>query len=296
MPTPTSADRYDASRAAKLAELTGAPGFRRRLALAALPGIALAVAGLATAKLLIVVGAVVALAGPAAYYLVLRSRASAFAKLATMTSWAAERGLRYVESPPLPGDVAFCRGKQRMVASDGFEGQICDLPGSVFNFTYSTFETRTRTSTDAAGHTHTETYQEEVKHRHTVLRLSIGALPGVRTMQLADRGLRFLEKLSAAFGPSRVVETESVEFNRRFSLSVDDAADTASVLRIFTPALLVRLIQGEFPQTTFQYESGALAYVWGDQYDARDLEEIEQRIGSVTPLTAALRTAITAIT
>jgi hypothetical protein len=67
------------------------------------------------------------------------------------------------------------------------------------------------------------------------------------------------------------------------------------VLRIFTPTLLVRLIQGEYPQTTFQYESGALAYVWGDQCDARDLEEIEQRIGSVTPLTAALRSAITAI-
>jgi len=262
---PTSADRFNASRAAKLAELTGAPGFRRRLALAAVPGIALAAVGLVAATLLIAIGAVVALAGPAAYYLLLRSRASAFAKRATMTAWAAERGLRYIESPPLPTDVAFCRGKQRMVASDGFEGQICDLPGSVFNFTYSTFETRTRTSTDAGGNTHTETYQEEVKHRHTVLRLSVGAVQGLRTLQLADRGLGFLEKLSAAFGPSRMVETESVEFNRRFSLSVDDAAGTAAVLRIFTPALLVRLIQGEFPQTTFQYESGTLAYVWVDQ-------------------------------
>jgi hypothetical protein len=292
---PTSAERFNATRAAKLAELTGAPGFRRRLALAALPGVALAAVGLFAAMLLIAMGAVVALAGPTAYYLLLRSRASAFAKLATMTAWAAERGLRYVESPPLPTDVAFCRGKQRMVASDGFEGQICDLPGSVFNFTYSTFETRTRTSTDASGNMHTETYQEEVKHRHTVLRLSVGAVQGLRTLQLADRGLGFLEKLSAAFGPSRMVETESVEFNRRFSLSVDDAADTAAVLRIFTPALLVRLIQGEFPQTTFQYESGTLAYVWGDQYDAQDLEEVERRISDATPLTAALRGAIAAI-
>jgi hypothetical protein len=292
---PTSADRYNAARAAKLAELTGAPGFRRRLALAGLPGILLTVAGLFTAPPLAVVGVIAALAGPVAYYLVLRSRASAFAKRATMTAWAAERGLRYLESPPLPGDVAFCRGKQRMVASDGFEGQICDLPGSVFNFTYSTFETRTRTSTDASGNTHTETYQEEVKHRHTVLRLSVGAVQGLHTLQLADRGLSWLEKLSAAFGPSRTVETESVEFNRRFLLSVDDAADTAVVLRIFTPALLVRLIQGEFPQTTFQYETGALAYVWGDQYDARDLEEVERRIADATPLTEALRGAIAAI-
>jgi hypothetical protein len=38
-----------------------------------------------------------------------------------------------------------------------------------------------------------------------------------------------------------------------------------------------------------------LAYVRGDRYDARDLEEIEQRIASATPLTAALRAAISAI-
>jgi len=67
------------------------------------------------------------------------------------------------------------------------------------------------------------------------------------------------------------------------------------VLRIFTPALLVRLINGEFPQTTFQYERGALAYVWGDQYDVEDLEEIEQRVASVTPLTTALAAAVAAI-
>ncbi len=288
---PTSAERFRASRDAKLAELTGVPGFRRRLALCSLPGVVLAVVGALTAPIVIALGVVAALAGPAIDYAALRSRASAFAKRETMTAWAAERGLVYVESPPLPDDVAFCRGKQRMIASDGFQGPICDVPGLVFNFTYSTFETRTRT--DASGNT--QTYQEEVKHRHPVLRLTVGDVEGIHTMQLADRGLGFLKKLSAAFGPSRIVETESVEFNNRFSLSVDDGADTSKVLRVFTPALLVRLIQGEFPQTTFQYESGSLAYVWGDQYDASDLEEIESRIDSVEPLTSALRAAITAI-
>jgi hypothetical protein len=291
---PTSAQRFQIARDAKLKELTGAPAFRRNLALASLPGIALAAVGLFTVPALIAVGLLVAVAGPAVYYVVLRSSATAFAKRETMTAWATEHGWRYVESPALPDDVAFCRGRQRMVASDGFEGQICELPGSVFNFTYSTFETRTRTSTDANGNVHTETYQEEVKHRHTVLRMTLGAVPGVNSLQLADRGIGFLEKLQAAFGPSRVVETESVEFNRRFSLSVDDGADQSAVLRIFTPALLVRLIQGEFPQTTFQFERGALAYVWGDQYDVQDLEEVEQRVASVAPLTSALRAAIAA--
>ncbi len=278
----SSAERYRASRDAKLAELTGAAGFRRTLALCTTPGLALAIVGALKLPLLIAVGLLAVLAGPALYYWSLRSAASAFAKRETMNAWASEHGLRYVESPTLPADVAFCRGKQRSYASDGFEGPLCSLPGSVFNFTYSTYETRTRTSTDASGNMHTETYQKEVKHRHTVLRLTLGAVPGLHTMQLADRKLGFLEKLQAALGPSRAVETESVEFNRRFSLSVDDAADQASVLRIFTPALLVRLIQGEFPQTTFQYEQGALAYVWGDQYDA----EVSRRSTPGSPRSA----------
>src|SRR5437764_1474774 len=103
--------------------------------------------------------------------------------------------------PTLPGrrraaaPAAGHRGSGRMAASDGFSGQMCDVPGLIFNFTYSTFETRTRTSTDGQGHMTTETYTEEVKHRHTVLRLEVGAVAGVDTVQLADRGIGFLNKL-----------------------------------------------------------------------------------------------------
>jgi hypothetical protein len=292
---PSSASRFRAARDARLAELTGRPGFRRTLALCAAPGLVIAAAGLLVAIWLPVVGLLVALGGPLAYYLYLRSQASAAAKQLVMTQWASEHGWRYLPSPPLPGDVAFCRDKQRMVASDGFEGIICDLPGTIFNFTYSTFETRTRTVSDGQGGMRTETYTEEVKHRHTVLRIEAGAVPGISTLQLADRGIGFLEKLQAAMGPRKRVETESVEFDKRFSLTADDGADQSAVLRIFTPALLVRLINGEFPQTTFQFEQGTLAYVWGDQYDVEDLEEVEARVAAAAPLTAALERAITAI-
>jgi hypothetical protein len=287
----TSRERYRTARDARMAELKARPTYRRTLGLCTVPGLAVAVIGIFTAPLLIVVGLIAALAGPLVYYMVLRSQASSAAKDQVMHQWAKEHGWEYQPSPPLPTDVAFCRDKQRMIASDGFSGQICDVPGLIFNFTYSTFETRT--STDSQGHT--TTYTEEVKHRHTVLRLEVGSVAGVDTVQLADRGIGFLNKLAAAFGPSRQVETESVEFNKRFSLMVNDGADQAAVLRVFTPALLVRLINNEFPQTTFQYERGSLAYVWEDQYDVEDLEEIEGRVASVEPLTNALRTAVAAL-
>jgi hypothetical protein len=285
---PGSGQRYRAARAAKLAELTSRPGFRRNSVLLALPGVVVMAIGLFTSADVIQAGFVVALFPPAAYYAWLQSRASKHAKKQTMTDWAAERGWTYLPKPELPTDVAFCRGKSQMEADDGFQGTVCGVPGLIFNFTYSTYRTHTTTTFDGK----TQTSREEKKQRHTVFRLELGPIPGVPTMQLADRGIGFLEKLEAAFGSSRNVETESVAFGERFSLMVDDAADQSSVLRIFTPALQMRLVEGRFPHTTFQFEAGALSYIWPDQYDVSELEEIETRVASVTPLTEALHEAV----
>jgi hypothetical protein len=292
---PTSAQRYTSARDARLSELTGKPTYHRTLVLCGVPGVVLAAVGLAVSPIIIVAGVVCAVAGPIIYRAYLGNQASQAAKDLVMHQWAQEHGWEYLESPPLPDDVAFCRGRQRMEAADGFQGSMCGLPGLIFNFTYSTYETRTRTVSDGQGGMRTETYTEEVKHHHTVLRIEVGAITGVDSMQLADKGIGFLERLSEAFGPSRGVETESVEFNKRYSLTVNDAADQAAVLRVFTPAMIIRFVENRFPQTTFQFERGALAYVWEDQYDVEDLEEIEQRVSSVNDLTGALHTAIAAV-
>lgn len=283
-----SGQRYREAKRARMAELTARPGFKRKLVLLAVPGAAMAVAGLFTSPDVIRVGVLALIGLPGAYYTWLDRRAAKQAKAQTMTEWAAEHGWTYVPRPQIPDDVAFCRGKQQMEAEDGFQGLVCGLPGLIFNFTYSTYRTRTTTTFDGK----TQTTREEKKQRHTVFRLKLGEIPGLRTMALADRGIGFLEKLEAAFGPSRQVETESVEFGERFSLTVDDGADPAPVLRIFTPAMQMRLVEGAFPHTTFQFENGALAYIWGDQYDVSELEEIESRVASVTPLTEALAEAV----
>src|SRR3954471_24904549 len=172
----TSRDRYRAARDARMAELKARPAYHRTLGFCNVPGFALAGVGIFTAPLRVVMRLIGAVAGPLIYYMVLRSQASSAAKDQVMHQWAKEHGWEYQPSPALPTDVAFCRDKQRMIASDGFSGQICDVPGLIFNFTYSTFETRTRTATDSQGHMTTETYTEEVKHRHTVLRLEVGAV------------------------------------------------------------------------------------------------------------------------
>jgi hypothetical protein len=39
---------------------------------------------------------------------------------------------------------------------------------------------------------------------------------------------------------------------------------------------------------TFQYQRPALAFIWGDQYDVTELEEVEHRIADAAPMAEAL--------
>lgn len=276
-------------------ELTGEPGFQRNRLLAVIPGVVVGVILIAVLRS-IGVGAVVAVvlgaAGPLLYWYSKYHRASGDARASVMTAWASEHGWTHSDEVDPPGDIAFCRNRQKPRSKDGFAGPMCGLDGLIFNFTYSTYETRTRTSTDANGNVRTETYQQEVKHHHTVLRLGLGEIPGIPTMQLSQKRFAMFDKLVAAFGPSRVEETESSEFNDRYRLLVADSADEIAVKRVFTPALIVQVVQGAFPQTTFQFEGSGISFIWEDQYNVEELEEVEQRVADVTPLTTALRKAV----
>lgn len=288
----TSAERYSKAKATHLAEIKAATRWRLHMALCAIPGL---VIGGFVAVSLPLIGLLVAVGsgavGAGIYYAILNSKAANAAKADVMAAWAAEHAWTYLADVPHPSDVAFCRNRQKPVCEDGFEGSMAGLPGLVFNFTYSTYETRTRTVSDGNG-TRTETYQEEVKHHHTILRLDLGAL-GVHRLELAPQGLGggLMEKLGSAFSNMRAVDLESAEFNSRFTLRVDDGADDLFVRRVFEPAMIVRCVEGQFPMSTFQYEDGALAFVWGDPYDVKQLEEVETRVTSVGPLAAALISA-----
>jgi hypothetical protein len=292
---PSSKERYRSARSARMRELTGEPGYQRNRLLAAIPGIVIGVILIAVLRSIGVgagVAVVLGVAGPLLYWYSKYHRASSEAKESVMTAWASEHGWTHSDELDPPGDIAFCRNRQKARATDGFAGPMCGLDGLIFNFTYSTWETRTRTVTDANGNMRTETYQQEVKHYHTVLRLALGVIPGIPTMQLSEKRFGLFDKLVAAFGPSRVEETESSEFNDRFRLLVADSADEIAVKRVFTPALIVRVVQNEFPQTTFQLEDSGLSFIWEDQYNVEELEEVEQRVADVTPLSEALQKAV----
>ena len=260
--------------------------YNRNLLLCAAPGVALGIILVAVSPVLgLIVAVGGGIGGAVFYHWRLWSQATAQAEHEVMSAWAAERGWTYERDPAALDGVAFCRDREKPVFKHGFSGPMAGLPGHIVNFTYSTYETRTTTAADGS----VTTTRQEVKHKHTVLRLDLGDL-GLEKLQLSPQGLGggMFEKLRSTFTGSHNVNLESSEFNRRFTLLVDDRADDLMVRRVFEPAFIVRCVEGRFPMATFQYERPALAFIWGDQYDVTELEEIEHRIADAAPMAEAL--------
>ena len=281
--TERSRDRFRSERQRRFEAIKAGTSYNRNLLLAAIPGIAvgLVLAAAVGPGLGVVVAIAGAIAGPAVYHWSLWRRGSEEAELAVMQTWAGERGWTYADEVALPDDVAFCRNREKPRCDDAFTGPMAGLPGLMFNFTYSTYETRMNSDGTSR--------REEVKHRHTVLRLDLGDL-GLHSLQLSPQGLGggFTEKLRSAFTGSRSVNLESAEFNDRYTLLVEDESDDVIVRRIFEPAFLVRCVEGRFPLATFQYERPAVSFIWNDRYDVEELEEVEHRVADATPLAQAL--------
>jgi hypothetical protein len=266
--------------------IKGRTRYNRNLLLSAAPGVALGIILLAVTPVVgLIVAVIGGIGGAVFYHWRLWSQATAEAEQQVMSAWAAERSWTYEREPAAVDDVAFCRNREKPVFRHGFSGPMAGLAGQIVNFTYSTYETRTRAGANGS----METYREEVKHKHTVLRLELGDL-GLHSMQLSPQGLGggMFEKLRSAFSGSRNVNLESDEFNRRYTLLVEEEADDVMVRRIFEPAFIVRCVEGRFPMATFQYERPALAFIWSDQYDISELEEVEHRITDATPMAEAL--------
>jgi hypothetical protein len=284
--TQDSEQRYRDESKRRFERIKSQTRYSRNVILCATPGVALGIVLLAVTPVLgVIVGVIGGIGGAALYHWWLWSKATAEAEQTVMSSWAAERGWTYEREPAALDDVAFCRNREKPVFRHGFDGPMAGLPGRIVNFTYSTYETRTVTAADGS----TTTRREEVKHKHTVLRLELGDL-GLTTLQLSPQGLGggMFEKLRSTFTGSRNVNLESSEFNRRFTLLVDDTADDLMVRRVFEPAFIVRCVEGRFPMATFQYQRPALAFIWGDQYDVTELEEVEHRIADAAPMAEAL--------
>jgi hypothetical protein len=278
-------DAYRRARDSRLAELRSAPSFRTvRIASAAGAAvlaamILFAAAGTAGAVAGALGGALVGVLG---HLGVVHARARSAGHDARIALWASDHGYTYRRTIDPPQTVAFLRGREDPKAEHCFEGHIAGGDGRVFRYTYTTWETRT--STDSQGRT--TTHRERKEHDFTVLEVRRSLdIPRMELSRRATGLLRGLtDSLEDAVSDLRTVSLESEEFNGRYQLEVADDADDLAVRRIFTPAVIVALIDRDLPITDFQYEDGTFV-LWRDgHFSLDDLDEVSAFVERATPV------------
>jgi hypothetical protein len=267
----------DALEATYSARLKASDGWRRGRIAALAGGLVVgAVIGAAAAGPSGLVGGLVgALAGLGVWALALSRSARGHARSDAVAAWTTARGLTIAASAPAFVDTPLLRNGYRRTYGAAYAGTVQGHPVTLFTYTYVTRETRTTTSTDANGNTTTSTYEVDVDHDYTICRVALPH-PAVPRLVLEQRGalsLRVFDKLATAVTDGRTVELESVEFDKRYRLTVQDATNEVALRRVFAPATIVWFL--DHGPAHVEIEGGALVIpIAGHQGDPDDLDAL----------------------
>jgi hypothetical protein len=211
-----------------------------------------------------VAGAVFGAAGGAAlgygiFRLVLYGSAASSADDLYQADWCKERGMRSVGDDYFPNNAPYAKSGDSREAKDAFEGSWNGLDTLFYNFTY----------TD-------ETNDSSTDYDFKIMRLTGRELP-IRRLSIHRRSainkFAMFDKLEAALTPERSISLESVGFNEKFDLTIDDGADEIWIRRIFDPATIAALLDGSFTIPDVKYYDRAWWFVEREHFDIKDLDE-----------------------
>lgn len=209
-----------------------------------------------------VVGAVI---GYAIFRGVVYSTASGNANSLYRLDWCEARGMTYLSGDHFPPDAPHAKDGYKRNASDTYQGVWNNLETLFYNFRYTT-----KGSND----------NPDVNHDFQIMRLTGRELPIARLtihQRSALNKFAWADKLQGAFTPERPVSLESVDFNNKFDLTIDDKADDIWIRRIFDPATIQELVDGHFTIPDLTYYNRAWWFVWDGHFATRDLEDWVER-------------------
>lgn len=205
-----------------------------------------------------------AFGGAAVGYLIFRvvvhSSASGTADELYRTDWCAERGMHYLGDDNFPQNAPYARSGDSRKATDAFSGTWNGLETFFYNFTY----------TD-------EDHDDPDTHYHfKIMRLTGRELP-IRRLTIHQRGMlnkfKWVDNLQGMVTSERPISLESVAFNEKFDLTIDDQADEVWIRRIFDPATIQSLVDGGFTIPDIQYYDRAWWFVEREHFAMRELDE-----------------------
>jgi hypothetical protein len=166
--------------------------------------------------------------------------------------WVARRGWQPARNLPAALVTSLLRAGDTRRLEDGFEGEIEGRRAGIGHFIWETVER----SVDEYGNVH----ETRIPHTDTVLETLTG-LQSMTRLTLLPRHHgqgRLADGLASALTTDRSVELESAEFCNAYRLFVADEESELVVRRVFTPALIVQLVELAGARMTIEFETGAL--------------------------------------
>jgi len=236
------------------------PRMKFFVALAALAGIGIALA-IAREIHYPVLGAFVGGAvGYAIFRGVVYTSASNTAEELYRTAWCQERGMRYIGDGEFPANAPYAKRGDKRKATDAFEGEWNGLQTFFYNFTYTDEGSGDDSDTD---------------YDFKIMRLTGRDLP-IASLTMHQRGFlnkfQFVDNLQGKFTGQKPVSLESVAFNEKWDLTIDDNADEIWIRRIFDPATIAALNDGHFTIPDVQYYGNAWWFVEKEHFKIEELE------------------------
>jgi len=166
--------------------------------------------------------------------------------------WVARRGWQPARNLPAALVTSLLRAGDTRRLEDGFEGEIEGRRAGIGHFIWETVER----SVDEYANVH----ETRIPHTDTVLETLTG-LQSMTRLTLTPRHHgqgRLTDGLASALTSDRSVELESAEFCNAYRLFVADEESELVVRRVFTPALIVQLVELAGARMTIEFETGAL--------------------------------------
>lgn len=208
-------------------------------------------------------GGVGALAGLIVHYILVKSKTDSDAEAAYTQAWCAEHGFSVLGEYKVPNGPHADDGHNPQW-SDAVEGMVGAIDALFYNFSYWTTQSTGKTTS-------------EVEHPFRIIRLSGPRLP-IASLSFAERGafgsIGLFDDLESKLTKQRVIELESVDFNEKFKLEVDDTADEIWIRRVFDPTTIDALVTGKLRFPEIQYYDECFWLVKPDHFKARELDEM----------------------
>lgn len=175
--------------------------------------------------------------------------------------WCAERGMKYIGDDYFPPEAPYATSGDRRRATDAYEGEWNGLTTLFYNFTYTDEGTGDDPDTD---------------YDFKIMRLTGREIPIGRLTIQRRSGLNkfaWADKLQGAFTSERPVSLESVAFNEKFDLTIDDDADDVWIRRIFDPATIQGMVDGSITMPDIRYYNFAWWIVEKEHFATSELEQ-----------------------